>query len=461
MLVIYNSLTKTKEAFKPLQPRKLGLYVCGVTVYDYCHIGHGRTYMVFDMVIRYFKACGYAVNYVRNITDIDDNIIKRSQENHEEYAVLTERFINAMHEDFNALQLLSPHHEPRATEYIAEMIAMIEQLIAKNYAYVATNGDVYYDIHKFSSYGQLAHQNLEQLQSGIRVDVLDAKRNPLDFVLWKLAKPGEPKWASPWGEGRPGWHIECSAMAGKLLGQPFDIHGGGIDLIFPHHQNEVAQSESAGDCRFVNTWMHGGHVQINEEKMSKSLNNFSTIRDVLAKYNTETARYFLLASHYRSPINYTEENLNSAHQALIRFYTCLKDLPDSNESKSNTLFEKKFYAAMDDDFNTPIALSVLFDLVRKINKLKIENKITEAADHGIVLKKLGNILGLLQQDPRQFLQSNLNDSEVEKIENLINLRNHARATKNWIEADNIRKQLTALGVVIEDNSNGTSWKYLK
>lgn len=455
---IYNTLTKQKERFEPIKPGHIDLYVCGMTVYDYCHIGHGRMFVVFDAIVRYLRAIGFKVAFVRNITDIDDKIINRANENNEACSELTERFINIMREDTDALGVLPADHEPRATQHIPQIIALIEKLIEKGFAYVAENGDVYYDVAKFKDYGELAHQNLEQLQSGIRVDVLDEKHNPLDFVLWKLAKPGEPKWDSPWGEGRPGWHIECSAMSTELLGQPFDIHGGGVDLVFPHHQNEVAQSEGAQGCQFVKTWIHSGHVRVNEEKMSKSLGNFFTIRDVLKQYDAETTRYFLLASHYRSPINYSNENLDSAYQALLRFYTSLRDLPDAKEKDTDN-FEQRFNDAMNDDFNTPVAFSVLFDIAREINRLKDENKIDDAAKLGVLLKRLGGVLGFLQQDPEQFLKGNIDQDFAEKVEALIAKRNAARKEKNWAEADKVRDELTKMGVSLEDTAEGTLWRH--
>lgn len=456
MLEIFNTLTKQKERFKPIEEGKIGLYVCGMTVYDYCHIGHGRMFVVFDTMVRYLRAQGYNVTFVRNITDIDDKIIIRAHENDEDISALTERFIVAMHEDERALNVLSPDFEPRATEHIPQIIDIIQKLLDKDYAYIAENGDVYYDVSRFQDYGKLAHQNLDQLQAGIRIDVLDVKRNPVDFVLWKLAKPEEPKWPSPWGEGRPGWHIECSAMSTHLLGQPFDIHGGGVDLVFPHHQNEIAQSEGAGDCQFVKHWVHSGHVQVNREKMSKSLGNFFTIREVLAKYQPEVVRYFLIASHYRSPINYSEDNLQSAYQALERFYLALRDLPDEEEQDQD--FEHRFNEAMNDDFNTPVALAVLFDLAREINRLRVEEEIQRAAALASLLKRLGNVLGILQHIPDDFLQRGLKATDMKQIEELIVKRNQARSDKNWLEADRIRDQLIEMGVAIEDGAKGTTWR---
>lgn len=462
MLQLHNSLTKEKQPFEPINPGKIGMYVCGMTVYDYCHIGHGRVFVAFDVITRYLRARGFDVNYVMNITDIDDKIINRAQENNEEVEALTARFIDAMHEDMVRLGVISPDAEPRATEHIPEIIRMIEKLIENDHAYVAENGDVYYDITTFKNYGELAHQKIEQLQSGARVDVLDVKRNPIDFVLWKLAKPGEPKWSSPWGEGRPGWHIECSAMSTELLGKQFDIHGGGIDLVFPHHQNEIAQSEGAHQCAFVNHWMHVGHVQVNREKMSKSLGNFFTIREVLEKYDAEVIRYFMIASHYRSPINYSEANLNSAYSALERFYLALRDLPEVSDHKIDDAFGKEFVErfndAMDDDFNTPVATSVLFDIVREINRLRVAGDVSTAAQYAGLLKKQADVLGLLYQNPEIFLRRGIDENEVAKIENLIAAREKAREEKNWLEADRLREELAAIGVVLEDSSDGTIWR---
>lgn len=457
MLKLYNTLTRQKEIFKPIQPGKIGLYVCGMTVYDDCHIGHGRVLVVFDMMVRFLRAQGMDVTYVRNITDIDDKIIKRAQENGETIEALTQRYIARMHEDEKALLNLSPSREPRATDHIPRMLILIGQLLEKGRAYIADNGDVYFNVAQFPGYGQLAHQDLEQLQAGIRVDVLDVKRNPADFVLWKLAKPGEPEWDSPWGKGRPGWHIECSAMSMHCLGEHFDIHGGGMDLIFPHHQNEIAQSEGATDHRFVNYWLHNGHIQINQEKMSKSLGNFFTVRDVLNQYDGEVVRYFLLASHYRSPIHYSDENLESANSALARLYNAVRGLPKAEEGDIAN-FENNFIEAMNDDFNTPVALAALFELVREINRLRQENHLEEAARKAMGLRRLTGILGLLQKSPEDFFKGKEAASNVEHIEQLIKAREAARAEKNWPEADRLRKELSGLGVVIEDTPQGTLWK---
>lgn len=457
MLQIYNTLTRKKETFKPIKPGQVGMYVCGMTVYDYCHIGHGRMFVVFDVINRYLRFLDYKVNYVSNITDIDDKIIKRANENKEDYFKLTERFTKATQEDKKALGVLPPDEEPHATQYIPQIIQLIQMLLKKGYAYIAENGDVYYKVSQFKNYGELAHQDLEKLRAGARVDVVDAKHDPLDFVLWKMAKPNEPSWDSPWGKGRPGWHIECSAMATQLLGNHFDIHGGGLDLRFPHHQNEIAQSEAATDEKFVNVWVHNGFVQVNKEKMSKSLGNFFTIREVLAKYHPEAVRYFMLASHYRSPINYSEENLNSAHVALERLYTALRDLPKTTKENFGE-FRERFMEKMNDDFNTPEALAVLFDMTREINRLKDENKLEEAAQLGHGLKKLAGILGILQLEPEAFLQTGVNQAEIKKIEELIAARNAARKNKNWAEADRMRDELLNMGIILEDAAEGTVWK---
>lgn len=454
MLKIYNTLTKQKEIFTPITPGKIKLYVCGMTVYDYCHIGHARgTFITFDMVVRYLRYRGYQVDFVRNITDIDDKIIVRANDNKESITELTERFITAMHEDERALGTLSPDHEPRATGTITQMIEIIQTLIDKGYAYIGENGDVYYQVSKFKEYGKLSHQDIEQLRSGARIAVETAKHDPLDFVLWKIAKAGEPSWESPWGAGRPGWHIECSAMSKNLLGENFDIHAGGLDLQFPHHENEIAQSEAANGCQFANYWMHAGLLQINNEKMSKSLNNFFTIREVLEKHHPEILRYFMLASHYRSPVNYTNDNLANARVSMDRFYAALRELPEV-QAIENSDYEQRFIEAMDDDFNTPIALAVLFDLVRDINKTR-ETELQKAAELAAILKKLANILGLLKCNPEEFLQSGFNANEVE---NLIAQRIKARSEKNWAESDRIRDQLNAMGIAIEDSAQGTTWR---
>lgn len=459
MLQIYNSLTNSKVPFTPINPGQVRMYVCGMTVYDYCHLGHARVMIVFDIVYRYLKIIGYTVTYVRNITDIDDKIIQRAQQLGESFTEFTQRFIVALHEDTTALGILPPDQEPRASQHIPQILDMVQNLIDKGYAYVAANGDVYYSVNAFANYGQLSGKSIKDLRAGARVEIAEAKRDPLDFVLWKSAKPGEPTWESPWGAGRPGWHIECSAMSTYCLGKHFDIHGGGADLQFPHHENEIAQSEGANGETFVNIWMHNGFVRINEEKMAKTLGNFLTIRDVLQRYRSEEVRYFILTSHYRSPLNYDSIHLDNARAALIRLYTALRDLPISDHYSINeSEFVKRFYIAMDDDFNTPEALAVLFDLVRELNKVRNDN-LDQAIELGMLLRYCGNALGLLQDDPEKFLQQNLGNglSDIDIIE-LINERTNARRNKNWNEADRIRNLLTEQGVILEDGIKGTTWR---
>ncbi|MGL5948484.1 MAG: cysteine--tRNA ligase [Aeromonas sp.] len=457
MLKIYNTLTRQKDEFKPITPGKVGMYVCGVTIYDHCHIGHGRTFVAFDVVARYLRYAGYELTYVRNITDVDDKIIKRAAELAISCDGLTERLIGEMHQDFDALAMLRPDIEPRATGHIPEIIALVERLLAKDHAYVAANGDVMFIVESCADYGKLSGQNLEQLQAGARVDVVDAKRNPLDFVLWKMSKPGEPTWDSPWGAGRPGWHIECSAMNSKHLGNHFDIHGGGADLQFPHHENEIAQSCCAHGGDYVNTWMHSGMVMVDKEKMSKSLGNFFTIRDVLSHYDAESVRYFLMSGHYRSQLNYSEENLKQARAALERMYTALRELPVAPAAGGEAQVAR-FVEAMDDDFNTPEAYSALFDLVREINRVKGDDS-AQAAALGARLRELGAVLGILQQDPAAFLQGSQSAADdVAQIEALILERNQARADKNWPAADAARQRLTDLGIVLEDSAGKTTWR---
>ncbi len=461
MLQIYNSLTRKKEVFVPLEAGKVRLYVCGMTVYDYCHVGHARVMVAFDVVVRYLRSLGYQVTYVRNITDIDDKIIRRAQENHEDYRALAERFTQAMHEDAAALGVQPPTVEPRATESIAAMQALIQTLLEKGFAYVAENGDVCYDVSRFAHYGELANKNLEDLRAGARVEVEAGKDDPLDFVLWKAAKPGEPSWPSPWGPGRPGWHIECSAMSSRCLGEHFDIHGGGMDLKFPHHENEIAQSEAASGHKFVNYWMHNGFVQINEEKMSKSLGNFFTVREVLECYPPEVVRFFIISSHYRGPLNYSDENLDHARASLTRLYTALRGLP-KNEAPVDPIYQARFNDAMNDDFNTAEALAVLFELAREINRLRDKGESDEVARLGASLRQLGDILGLLQDDPDSFLKGSERDAtaglSAAEIENLIAQRNAARQAKNWAEADRIRNLLAEQGIVLEDTAGGTTWR---
>jgi cysteinyl-tRNA synthetase len=462
MLKIYNTLTRKKELFQPREAGKVGMYVCGMTVYDYCHIGHARVMVVFDTVARYFRHLGYDLTYVRNITDIDDKIIQRANENGEEFGKLTERFIEAMHEDERALSVLPPDIEPRATQSVEQIIAMIEALAAKGLAYVGSNGDVFYSVNKFKDYGQLSGKNLDELQAGERVDVDLAKQNPMDFVLWKMAKPNEPAWESPWGQGRPGWHIECSAMSTCCLGNHFDIHGGGMDLQFPHHENEIAQSEGATGEKFVNLWMHNGFVRINEEKMSKSLGNFFTVREVLQRYRPEIIRFFILSSHYRSPLNYSDEHLDEAGTALTRLYTALRGV-ETAEAAIEADYKARFEQAMDDDFNTPVALSVLFDLARELNKVK-ENNREKAVQLAATLRYLGGLLGILQDDPDTFLKggaiagSSTLSLSNEQIEQQIQARLEAKKNKDWSTADRIRDELKEQGIILEDVPSGTNWR---
>ena len=457
MLKIYNSLTKQKEIFTPIHPGEIRMYVCGITAYDYSHIGHARSYILFDMIVRYLRLSDYKVNSVRNITDIEDKIIKRAQEAGISCDELTEKFISAWHEDEKKLGILPPDEEPRATQYIPQIIELIKKLIDNQHAYVAENGDIYFDVRSFKDYGKLAHRKIDDLIAGARVEVNENKKDPLDFVLWKIAKAGEPHWPSPWGDGRPGWHIECSAMSSELLGQPFDIHGGGLDLKFPHHENEIAQSEAACNKQFAKLWMHAGLLMVNNEKMSKSLNNFFTIREVLAEYDPETLRYFMLASHYRSPVNYSKDNMSNALDSLSRLYLAVRGLPDVEENNSAP-YENYFKKAMDDDFNTPEALAVLFEMAREINIKRNQNEIEPAAQMAKVLKRLAKNFGILQQDPELFLKSQISQAEIAKIDALIAARKQARVEKNWGEADRIRQELTALDVVIEDGADGTVWR---
>ncbi|MFZ5523791.1 MAG: cysteine--tRNA ligase [Pseudomonadota bacterium] len=493
MLKIYNTLTRDKQEFVPIAPGKAGMYVCGMTVYDYCHLGHARVLVVFDMVYRWLKASGYDVTYVRNITDIDDKIIKRAAENGESIHALTQRFIDFMHEDADALGVQHPGHEPRATQYVPDMLDMIAKLEKNGLAYRAADGDVNYAVRKFPGYGKLSGKSLEDLRAGERVEVADNKHDPLDFVLWKHARDEEAeevKWDSPWGKGRPGWHIECSAMGSKLLGKHFDIHGGGADLQFPHHENEIAQSEGAHQCTFVNYWMHNGFVNVDKEKMSKSLGNFFTIRKVLENYKAEVVRFFILRAHYRSPLNYSDVHLDDAKQSLNGLYTALKSLtppaplvrgeqassPDKGRPGGvavdwNEPHAQRFKAAMDDDFNTPEAMAVLFELSKQVN-------ITKSVEAATQLKALGGVLGLLQEDPIKHSQHSLNivgkinaitddvtgsitgvvTHTSESINHLIEARSAAKQAKNYAEADRIRKELLAAGIVLEDSASGTTWR---
>ena len=456
---IFDSLQQTKQDFVPIKAGHVSLYVCGNTVYDDCHIGHARAAVVFDTVARILRASGYHVTWVRNITDIDDKIIQRALLNQESTDALTERVITKMHEDERRLGVQSPDHEPRATQYVPQMIAMIEGLIAKQKAYVANNGDVYFSVKSDPNYGRLSRRDVEALMSGVRVDSIEDKQDPLDFALWKAAKADEPAWSSPWGNGRPGWHIECSAMAAELLGPTIDIHGGGMDLKFPHHDNEIAQSEAAHGCCLANNWMHVGLLTINNEKMSKSLGNSVTISDVLSHHDAEVLRHFMLASHYRSPINYTEQAITNSQQAMERLYSALRGLPVVKLPEEHP-FYTCFIDAMQDDFNTPQAFAALFDMAREINRLRQQADLDQAASLAAVLRHCGDLLGILQHDPDVFLQSGTGASSIDKqhVESLIVAREQARANKDWQQADAIRQQLDDLGVVLEDSASGTQWR---
>ena len=465
MLNIHNNLSKQKEVFQPIDANNVRLYVCGMTVYDMCHIGHARVLVVFDVIYRHLcEIYGKEhVTYVRNITDIDDKIIARANENGEDFNALTGRFIDEMHKDIAALNVLPPNEEPRATLHMQEIIEMIKTLVDKGYAYAADNGDVYYDVSKFENYGQLSGKHIEDLRSGERVAVDEAKDDPLDFVLWKAAKPGEPSWDSPWGPGRPGWHIECSAMSTCCLGNHFDIHGGGMDLQFPHHENEIAQSEAATGEKFANVWMHNGFVRVDEEKMSKSLGNFFTIREVLEKYAPEVLRYFILTSHYRSPLNYSDQHLDNAKAALTTLYTALRGMNLSADVTPDEAYVSRFQQALDDDFNTSEALALLFELAKEVNKLRQTDE-TAATVMAVTLQKLADRLGLLQSDAEAWLQGGGIAESAEAgltaadIETLIEQRNAARAGKDWAESDRIRDLLAEQGIVLEDGAAGTSWR---
>ena len=465
-LHIYNTLTRQKEVFRPIIQGNINMYVCGITVYDLCHIGHARVLVAFDMIARYLRSQGWSLNYVRNITDIDDKILNRANENTELYSVLTERMINAMHEDERLLGVLPPDMEPRATEYIDEIIAMVKVLVDKNYAYAAKNGDVYYRVSSFSDYGKLSKRNPEDLLIDARIDLNLSKEDQRDFALWKSAKTGEVSWSSPWGPGRPGWHIECSAMSTCCLGATFDIHGGGPDLPFPHHENEIAQSEAATGEKYVNYWMHAGAVRVDDEKMSKSLGNFFTIKEVLKKYHPEIIRYFLLSSHYRSPINYSEESLIEAKAGLERFYMTLRQFPDVQPLPLNDLKNRKHYEhfvlAMNDDFNTREALALMYDLIRQINTLAVTDK-AEASLLVAELKALGDIFGILGSSPEIFMQggsiASISDGiSSSDIDALISERVIAKHNHDFLDADRIRKKLLAQGIVLEDSREGTSWR---
>ena len=460
-LRIHNSLSGRKEVFSPIEKGRVRMYVCGMTVYDYCHLGHARMMVVFDIVARYLRYLGYELTYVRNITDIDDKIIARAVERSESMHSLTEYFTQAMHEDCDALGVLPPDEEPRATEHLDAIIDMIARLEEKGFAYQGNNGDVYYSVRHFPEYGRLSGRRPEDLRAGARIEVDEAKQDPLDFVLWKKAKSGEPSWPSPWGEGRPGWHIECSAMSTRKLGNHFDIHGGGMDLKFPHHENEIAQSCAATDADFVNYWMHNGFIQVDEEKMSKSLGNFFTVRDILKHYSAEVVRMFMLNSHYRSPLNYSTDNLDTARSGLERFYTILRDVPPAKAGPDGVgeAFRDRFCAAMNDDFNTPEALAVLFELGREINRQRDRNGQEEAAAHAALLVELGAVLGILQQPPQDFLQGGGAEAlDAETIEQLIEQRSEARRNRDFAEADRIRDELEEQGVLLEDGPDGTRWR---
>jgi cysteinyl-tRNA synthetase len=479
MLQIYNSLTRKKEEFVPIEPGRVRMYVCGMTVYDLCHLGHARVMVVFDVVYRYLRERGYEVDYIRNITDIDDKIIKRANERGEPFGDLTERYIAEMHKDAADLGIesLPSGHEPRATAHMEDIKAMIQALIDKGHAYRADNGDVYYDVRSFPEYGKLSGKSIDDLEAGARVEVEELKRDPLDFALWKASKPGEPSWESPWGPGRPGWHIECSAMSTSCLGSHFDIHGGGADLQFPHHENEIAQSEGATGEPFVNLWMHNGFVRVNEEKMSKSLGNFFTVREILTRYRPEEVRYFILTSHYRSPLNYDDEHLDNARAALTRFYTAMRGLPTDAQPAGGEAFVERFHEAMEDDFNTPEALAVLFDLAKEINQVRGADA-SRAVGLGARLRELGAILGILQDDPNAYLQGHISpvhttvtDHAVgtdhvtvtkkyteDQVDVLIKQRAEARKSRNWAEADRIRDELQSANILLEDGPEGTSWR---
>ncbi len=457
MLMIYNSLSRAKEEFKPITEGKVGMYVCGMTVYDYCHLGHARVMVAFDMVARWLRVSGYNVTYVRNITDIDDKIIKRALEQSESVRALTDRFIEAMHQDAAALGVLPPDAEPRATEHVEGMLDIIERLEKNDLAYVAKNQDVCFAVRKFPAYGRLSGKSIDELRSGERVEVADGKRDPLDFVLWKHAKTEEPeevKWASPWGKGRPGWHIECSAMGSALLGKQFDIHGGGQDLQFPHHENEIAQSEGAHGCHYVNYWMHNGFVRVDDEKMSKSLGNFSTIRDVIRSYDPEVLRFFILRAHYRSPLNYSDAHLDDARHALTRLYTALKYAPEAPaEADWSSAWGQRFQAAMNDDFNTAEAVATLFELASEVNR-------TQDSALAAQLRALGGVLGLLERSTTAFLQGapDADSADTASIDAAIAERADAKKRRDFATADRIREQLQSAGIVLEDTPDGTLWR---
>jgi cysteinyl-tRNA synthetase len=458
MLKIYNTMFRDKQEFRPLEPGKVKIYVCGITVYDYCHLGHARMLLVFDMVTRYLRVRGYDVTYVRNITDVDDKIIARANESGEDISVITERFIQAMNEDADALGIIRPDIEPRATEHMQSIIKMIKDLIENGYAYVSENGDVYYDVSRFEGYGKLSGKSTKDLRAGARVDIQEDKDDPLDFVLWKHAKPDEPAWDSPWGNGRPGWHIECSAMSVETLGANFDIHGGGQDLQFPHHENEIAQSYGATGKPFANVWIHNGFIRVDDVKMSKSLGNFFTIREVMNHYQPEVIRFFMLTSHYRSPLNYSDANLKEARAALVRLYTALRGIKsDSKDIQED--YVKQFYEVMDDDFNTSKAIAILHEIAHKINREKDPDS-HRRSSLAATLRTLGGILGILQDDPESFLKAgNLSEGlSNEVIQALVDERTQAKKDRDFTRADEIRGTLVEQGIVLEDSPSGTIWR---
>ncbi|MBZ0333832.1 cysteine--tRNA ligase [Marinobacter sp. AL4B] len=457
---IYNTLTQKKEEFQPIEPGKVSMYVCGMTVYDYCHLGHGRVLVAFDVISRYLRHRGYDVHYVRNVTDIDDKILRRADENGEVYTALTERMIDAMHEDEARLGVQSPNEEPRATAFISEIISMIETLIDGGNAYAADNGDVYFSVESFSDYGKLSKKKLEDLVAGARVGVQEAKRSPADFALWKAAKSGEVSWPSPWGDGRPGWHIECSAMSTKCLGDTFDIHGGGPDLLFPHHENEIAQSECATGHKFVHTWMHAGAIRVNKEKMSKSLGNFFTIREIFETHPAEVVRYFLVSSHYRSQVDYSADSLAEASRTLTKLYHALRGVkPASSDGVPETEHDRRFTEVMDDDFNTAGAIAVLHAVANDINQHRREGDEEKAAYSAAVLVRLGGVLGLLQQDPEAFFQADTgSELSANDIDAMIQARAEARKAKDFAESDRIRDELLEKGIVLDDSREGTTWR---
>jgi len=453
-LQIYNTLARRVEAFSPLEPGHVRMYVCGITVYDRCHVGHARSAVAFDLARRWLQAQGWRVTFVRNITDIDDKIIRRAVENGESIRSLTERMIAAMYRDFDALGIERPTHDPRATDYVPQMLDIVGKLESKGLAYRTPTGDVNYAVRKFAGYGKLSGKSLDELQAGERVAVADDKADPMDFVLWKSTKPDEPadaRWDSPFGPGRPGWHIECSAMACALLGETFDIHGGGADLQFPHHENEIAQSEGAHGATLARVWMHNGFVNVDNEKMSKSLGNFFTIEDVLKTFDAETLRFFIVRAHYRSPLNYSDAHLDDARAALRRLYTTLQSVPPAAADLDwSSTFAQRFAAAMNNDFASPEAVAVLFDLASEVNR-------SGSADLSAVLRHLGGVLGLLQQDPTAYLQGGAQD-DASDIDALIAARAEAKATKNFAEADRIRQDLLSRGIVLKDGPSGTTWE---